>query len=142
MFFARTQLFTLFRDTKWITAVSIALSALLYFPAQICELYRAILADRNAGDLVQFYVPLFALGIFVWLGANQIALESTSRQPQPHLRWLEWATRLWPILLGVLPIGASALSQYLSIPANVAKATAELGRENLLPGSAFYQFDE
>src|SRR5205807_6359552 len=85
---------------------------------------------------------LFALGIFVWLGANQIALESTSRQPQPHLRWLEWATRLWPILLGVLPIGASALSQYLSIPANVAKATAELGRENLLPGSAFYQFDE
>ena len=61
MFLARTQLFTLFRDTKWITAVSIALAVLLYFPAQICELYRAILADRNVGDLIQFYLPLFAL---------------------------------------------------------------------------------
>src|SRR5882724_2363812 len=142
MFLARTQLFTLFRDTKWITAVSIVLSALLYFPAQICELYRAILADRNFGDLVQFYAPLFAIGIFVWLGANQIALESTSRQPRPHLRLLDWATRLWPVFLGVLPICASSLSQYLSIPANVDKATAELGRENLLPGSVFYQFDE
>jgi predicted chitinase len=142
MFLARTQLFTLFRDTKWIAAVSIFLSALLYFPAQICELYRAILADRNIGDLVQFYAPLFALGIFVWFGANQIALESTSRQPRPHLRLLDWATRLWPVFLGVLPICASSLSQFLSIPANVAKATAELDRESLLPGSAFYQFDE
>jgi predicted chitinase len=138
----RTQLFTLFRDTKWITAVSILLSALLYFPAQIGELYRAILADRNVGDLVQFYMPLFALGIFVWLGANQIALESTSRQPGSHLRSLVWATRLWPVFLGVLPIAASSLSQYSSIPANLAKATEELGRESLLPGSAFYQFDE
>jgi predicted chitinase len=141
MFLARTQLFTLFRDTKWITAASIALSVLLYFPAQICELYRAILADRNVGDLIQFYFPLFALGIFVWLGANQIALESTSREPKPS-RSLEWATRLWPVFLGVMPIGASALGQYLSIPANVEKATAELDRESLLPGSAFYQFDE
>ena len=46
MHLARIQLFTLFRDTKWIAAVSIALATLLYFPAQISELYRAILAAR------------------------------------------------------------------------------------------------
>jgi predicted chitinase len=142
MFPARVQLFTLFRDTKWIAAVSIALSVLLYFPAQISELYRSTLADRNFGDLVEFYAPLFALGAFVWLGANQIALESTSRQPAPHPPWLGWMTRVWPILLGIMPIAASALSQYLSIPANAEQATADLDRVNLLPGSAFFQFDE
>jgi predicted chitinase len=142
MFLARTQLFTLLRDTKWITAVSIALSVLLYFPAQICELYRAIFADRNLGDLVQFYAPLLALGIFVWFGANQIALESTSRQPEPHVGLLDWATRLWPVFLGVLPIGACALSQYLSIPDNAENAADTLNDESLLPGSAFFQFDE
>jgi predicted chitinase len=142
MFPARVQLFTLFRDTKWIAAVSIALSILLYFPAQISELYRATLADRNVGDLVEFYGPLFALGAFVWLGANQIALESTSRQPAPHPPWLGWITRIWPILLGILPIVASALSQFLSIPTYAEQAIADLDRVNLLPGSAFFQFDE
>ena len=142
MFPARVHLFTLFRDTKWIAAVSIALAVLLYFPAQISELYRSTLADRNFGDLVEFYAPLFALGAFVWFGANQIALESTSRQLAPHPPWLGWMTRVWPILLGILPIVASALSQYLSIPANAEQATAALDRVNLLPGSAFFQFDE
>src|SRR5215218_3732629 len=132
MFPARVQLFTLFRDTKWIAAVSIALSILLYFPAQISELYRATLADRNVGDLVEFYGPLFALGAFVWLGANQIALESTSRQPAPHPPWLGWITRIWPILLGILPIVASALSQFLSIPTYAEQAIADLDRVNLL----------
>ena len=74
------QLFTLFRDTKWITAVSLVLSLLLYFPAQICELYRAILADRDLVSLLQFYTPLVAIGLFVWFGANQVALESAARQ--------------------------------------------------------------
>jgi predicted chitinase len=136
------QLFTLFRDTKWIAAVSLVLSLLLYVPAQICELYRAILADREMVDLIQFYAPLFAIGVFVWFGANQVALESTSRQPTPHSRALDVATWLWPVALGVLPIFASAVAQYQSIPAELEKATANLGRESLLPGSAFYQFDD
>lgn len=139
---ARIQLSTLFRDTKWIAAVSILLAALLYFPAQICELYRAMLADRNLDDLAQFYLPLLALGFFVWFGANQIALESTSRQPMPHSWLLGPATRLWPVILGMLPIAASSLGQYLSIPASVDQATAALNEESLLPGSPFYRFDE
>jgi predicted chitinase len=142
MFLARTQLFTLFRDTKWLAAVSIALAALLYFPAQICELYRAILADQNFGDLVQFYLPLVVLGVIVWFGSNQVALESTFRQPTPHSPLLEPATRLWPILLGIFPVAASALAQYQSIPANTKDAEATLDQGGLLPGSPFYQFDE
>jgi predicted chitinase len=142
MFLARTQLFTLFRDTKWLAAVSIALAALLYFPAQICELYRAILADQNVGDLLQFYLPLVVLGVIVWFGANQVALESTFRQPTPHSRLLELATRLWPIVLGILPVAASSLGQYQSIPANTDDAAAALDQGGLLPGSPFYQFDE
>ena len=142
MHLARIQLFTLFRDTKWIAAVSIALATLLYFPAQISELYRAILADQNLSDLVQFGLPLLALGIIVWFGANQIALESTYRQPMPHSRLLEPATRVWPVLLGILPVGASALGQYMSIPINADDATAALDQGGLLPGSPFFQFDE
>src|SRR5580704_2759848 len=106
------QLFTLFRDTKWITAVSLVLSLLLYFPAQICELYRATLADRDTVTLVHFYAPLFAIGFFVWFGANQIALESKVHQPPPHTASLDVATLLWPVILGVMPLLASALAQY------------------------------
>jgi predicted chitinase len=142
MHLARIQLFTLFRDTKWLVAVSIALAALLYLPAQIGELYRAILADQKPSDLAQFYLPLLALGVIVWFGANQIALESTSRQPTPHSRLLDAATRLWPILLGILPVAASSLGQYESIPANTNDASAVLEQGGLLPGSPFYQFDE
>lgn len=136
------QLFTLFRDTKWITAISLVLSLLLYFPAQICELYRAILADRDLVSLILFYVPLFAIGLFVWFGANQVALESTARQPRPRAQALHTATWLWPIILGELPLLASAIGQYQSIPANLEKVTANLDSQSLLPGSAFYQFDE
>jgi len=136
------QLFTLFRDTKWITAVSLVLSLLLYFPAQICELYRAILADRDLVSLLQFYTPLVAIGLFVWFGANQVALESAARQLPPRSRALDVATWLWPATLGVLPLLASAIAQYQSIPSNLEKATAKLNSESLLPGSAFYKFDE
>ncbi len=136
------QLFTLFRDTKWITAISLVLSLLLYFPAQICELYRAILVDRELVSLLQFYAPLFAIGLFVWFGANQVALESTARQPLPHTRALDVATLLWPAVLGILPLLASAIAQYQSVPSNLETATAKLGSASLLPGSAFYQFDE
>jgi predicted chitinase len=135
------QLFTLFRDTKWITAVSLVLSLLLYFPAQICELYRATLADRDTVTLVHFYAPLFAIGFFVWFGANQIALESKVHQPPPHTASLDVATLLWPVILGVMPLLASALAQYQSIPTGLETATAQLDT-GLLPGSAFYQFDE
>src|SRR3954465_9005625 len=135
----RLQLSTLFRDTKWISAVSIMLAGLLFFPAQICELYRAILADRNLDDFAQFYLPLLALGFFVWLGANAIALESTARQPMPHSRALQIATRVWPVILGMSPIIASSLGQYLSIPAGADQATEALNEESLLPGSPFYR---
>lgn len=135
------QLFTLLRDTKWITAVSVALALLLYSPAQICELYRAILADRDPVSLALFYLPLFAIGLFVWFGANQIAPQSRRQQPLPHSRTLEVATWLWPVFLGILPLLASAISQYQSIPSNLDQATSELSSASLLPGSAFYQFD-
>lgn len=138
---AMQQLFTLFRDTKWITAVSLVLSLLLYLPPQICELYRAILADRDLVSLVLLYVPLFSIGVFVWFGANQIAPQSTELQPRPHTRTLEVFTWLWPVILGMLPLLASAIAQYQSIPSNLDSATAELSGTGLLPGSAFYQFD-
>lgn len=135
------QLFTLFRDTKWITAVSLLLSLLLYFPAQICELYRATMADRDIGSLAPFYLPLFSIGLFVWFGAHQIAPQSTAQQPLPHSRALGLATWLWPVILGMLPLLASAIAQYQSIPSNLETATAKLNSPSLLPGSAFYQFD-
>jgi len=135
------QLFTLLRDTKWITAVSLVLSLLLYFPGQIVELYRALLADRDPVSLTLFGVPLAAVGLFVWFGANQIAPQSKAQQGLPHTRTLDVATWLWPIILGVLPLLASAIAQYQAIPSNLEQATSELSSGSLLPGSAFYQFD-
>jgi hypothetical protein len=135
------QLFALLRDTKWITAVSLVLSLLLYFPAQICELYRAILADRDPVSLTLLYLPLFAIGLMVWFGANQITPQSKALQQLPHSRALDIATWLWPVILGMLPLLASAIAQYQSIPSSLDEATAELNSAGLLPGSAFYQFD-
>ena len=114
MHLARIQLFTLFRDTKWIAAVSIALATLLYFPAQISELYRAILADQNLSDLVQFGLPL--LGVrhhcLVWRQSDRSG-KYVPAKPMPHSRLLEPATRVWPVLLGILPVGQCAWTVYV-----------------------------
>jgi len=44
---SREQIFAIFRDLKWIIAVSLVISVALYLPDQVRELYRISAADTG-----------------------------------------------------------------------------------------------
>ncbi|MDA9503934.1 hypothetical protein XI09_03830 [Bradyrhizobium sp. CCBAU 11386] len=67
----REQLFTLLRNLRWITVLSIAISLLLYLPDQIQELYR-IAADDIGWVTVSEFVALGVIAITIWVGAFQL----------------------------------------------------------------------
>ena len=138
---AKDQIFAIFRNTKWLAAVSIFFVVLLYWPAQVRELYRVILADRNALDFVQFYLPLLGIAFSIWFGTNQIAIESTVRFDVAPTRASEIFARWWPISLGALPLIASAGGQFISIPIRFDEANTRLQELYNSPGSAFENFD-
>jgi hypothetical protein len=44
-FAARDQIYLLFRESKWMITIAVLLSAILFLPDQIRELYRVFSAD-------------------------------------------------------------------------------------------------
>jgi predicted chitinase len=124
---ARDQIHLLFRDSKWMIAIAVLLSAILFAPDQIRELYRVFSADltfisftlddaiKVALGLIKFFVPLIGIAVLVWFGTYQVTTESIARianmAPVTHA-----VARLLPALLGALPLLASAAGQLLSSP--------------------------
>ena len=135
---SREQIYQIARDTKWMIAVSVFLSVILFLPDQIRELYRIVVADvtlvnidfaslwnftfRDWGDLAKvaiivakLVVPVFLLSLALWAGLNQVMAESLRRIADPT-PVTQTVARLLPPLFGVLPLVAAALGQVLSIP--------------------------
>jgi len=126
--------FRVLRDTKWLLAVSIFISGVLFLPSQIQEVYRAILADPDPIDISRLYTPLFLIGLIIWLGANQvtIASEGSAKLQQSH-----WFCYVWPAFLGTLPLLCSAIAQFSSVPSRFAQA----GEKLKVPGSVWDKLD-
>ncbi len=135
----RDQFFQLVRDVKWFILISLLLSALLYAPDQIGELYRVTYANvcwnwhpkwflgessscvnlwllaRSVLGLIWFYLTVFAIGLLIWFGANQVATASIVRMKKVA-GWVVKSSWVIPAILGGLPLIACALGHLTSIP--------------------------
>jgi predicted chitinase len=135
---ARDQIYPLLRDTKWMIAIALLLSGILFLPDQIRELYRVFSADITflsftlpdtmwaAIGLIKFFVPLVAIALLVWFGLYQVTTESARRigslTPETNN-----VARLLPPLFGALPLLASAAGQFLAFPRfSIAGGSSEL----------------
>jgi predicted chitinase len=110
----REQLFTLLRNLRWIIVLSVFLSALLYLPDQIRELYR-IAADDAGWVAFKEFLAIALVAIAIWLGAFQLTTESRAQMPSATGR-LAFYIRLLPVILGALPIVAAMAGQLASRP--------------------------
>jgi predicted chitinase len=137
-FAARDQIYLLFRESKWMIAIAVLLSAILFLPDQIRELYRVFSADitfisltlddamKVAVALIAWFVPLFSIALLVWFGVFQVTTESIGRMVSPPAAAKNVA-RLLPPLFGALPLLASAAGQFLASPRfSIADASPEL----------------
>jgi predicted chitinase len=126
-FAARDQIYVLLRDTKWMIAIALLLSVILFLPDQIRELYRVFSADITfisfttedakwvAIGLIKFVVPLLAITLFVWFGAYQVMTESIGRikNVSPAANNI---ARALPPLCGALPLLSSGFGQFFALP--------------------------
>jgi len=120
---SREQFFAIFRDLKWIIAVSLVISVALYLPDQVRELYRISAADAGWMTVRQF-VAVTVIALFIWGGALQIATESSRRitlGTQPN-----FVLRLIPVLAGAAPLLAAAFAQIVSRPDTRALTREEI----------------
>lgn len=138
----RDATFPLIRDTKWLAGVSLLLSGILYFPSQVEELYRSVIADadRSPTGLLLFYLSLCAIAVLIWFGTTQVALTSEyavkGKPAHPFFR------RFWPGFLGVTPLVASAMSQLASTPTRRFYQKEQAIRDLFnIPGSVWDKLD-
>ena len=120
---SREQIFAIFRDLKWIIAVSLVISVALYLPDQVRELYRISAADTGWMTVRQF-VAVTIIALLIWGGALQIATDTSQRvtlDPQPN-----FVLRLVPVLAGTAPLLAAAFAQLLSRPDTRALTREEI----------------
>src|SRR5215467_10096939 len=120
---SREQIFAVFRDLKWIIAVSLVISVALYLPDQVRELYRISAADAGWTTVRQF-VAVTVIALLIWGGALQIATETSQRMAlgaQPN-----FVLRLVPVLAGTAPLLAAAFAQLVSRPDTRALTPAEI----------------
>ena len=73
------------------------------------------LVVAGIGRLFWFYLTVFAVGFFIWFGANQVAAESIFRMRQPEAWVRRWSLRL-PAIVAALPLIACAFGQFFSLP--------------------------
>ena len=137
---AREEIAALLSATKWLILVSLVLSVALCLPPQVGELYRVILADRNALDLFQFHVPLLLIAAIVWFGANVLVRDRVREFESPRSLTLRFA-RAWPIVLGVSPLLSSAYGQLSSVPRLFNDSEKRLQELRDIPGNPWDKFD-
>jgi predicted chitinase len=109
------DIFTVFRDLKWLVVISVVISLMLYLPDQVRELYRISAADGGLTALKQL-AAIFTIGLCIWFGAFQITTETLTKVDCSK-PWTMWFIRTAPMFLGMLPMLAATAAQLLSRPA-------------------------
>lgn len=138
---SRDQVFELLRHLKWFVALSLVFSAILSLPAQVIELYRISYADLKVLNLASLYLTLLLVGGLIWFGSSMVVLESRAQLATKPTRMFDWTARLAPVLLGILPLIASAIGHFSAIPLRLGEADAKLNEIYNTPGGAFDKFD-
>jgi hypothetical protein len=133
---SREQIFAIARDLKWIAAISVFITALLYFPDQVNELYRLSAAQGNWVLAIEL-ISLACISVALWFGVLLIAAESAEvvgrdkLLPRPA-RFLRYV----PVALSVLPLVGAIAAQLTSMP-STDKWTPEEAVDLLQVGSIF-----
>jgi predicted chitinase len=105
------SLFTLLRNLRWIIILSLAISLLLFLPAQVQELYRIAAADYGWATAKEFFA-FAVIAVVIWLGAFQLTTETLPLNADRQLGFYRAA----PIVLGALPIVGAIIGQIVSRP--------------------------
>ncbi len=142
IFSARDQIYVIFRDAKWIIALSFVLTFVLAVPDQIEELYRVvytngITAPHIFSSVIQFaalHIPIVLIAFVVWFGANQIVSATMASIANPKRGSLLCAWVL-PMLIGYLPLLGCAVGLYnaVPVPSPADLEAAEISRKSLAP---------
>jgi predicted chitinase len=117
------QIHAIFRNLKWIIAISLLLSGLLFFPNQVIELYR-ISAIEGGSTTIFLFVSILVMAFSTWLGALQVAAE-TERSIGQLAEWPARTIRYLPAVLGSLPLYATAAALFASRP-SLEKVSGQL----------------
>jgi hypothetical protein len=129
---ARSQLFQLLYDLKWLILVSAFAALVLLLPAQIIELYRIIYADAQApeisvkaraGEIAKLFLPLFLMCSSFWLGSAVVASANLARIGSA-LPKTQLAARIAPSILGVLPLIGCGGGHLVALPRVLAEDVA------------------
>ena len=121
----REQVYALFRNLRWVIVLSLLLSALLFLPGQIQELYR-IAADDAGWVTVKELFAIGLIAITIWLGAFQLTTASIPLKVE-DTGLLAICSRLAPVVFGALPLVAAAAGQIVSRPESKMRALEQVG---------------
>lgn len=108
------QIYQVFRDSKWMIAITLLLCGALLLPNQVIELYR--IAAIEGGIVALFMFGAVALiGLAIWLGAIQIAAQTQSSGSiaDPCAAKLN---NYLPVVLGTFPLLCAAIALFRSRP--------------------------
>jgi predicted chitinase len=121
------QIYAIFRNLKWIIAISLLLSGLLFFPNQVIELYR-ISAIEGGPTTLLLFISIAVIGFSIWLGALQVAAD-TRRSIGQLAPWPARIIRYLPAVLGGLPLFVTAGALFASRPSleNVPRQLRQVG---------------
>jgi hypothetical protein len=111
---ALEQVYAIFRNLKWIIAISLLISGLLFFPNQVIELYR-ISAIEGGLTTILLFISIAVIGFAIWLGALQVAAE-TKKSIDKLGEWPARLIRYLPAVLGGLPLFATSAALFASRP--------------------------
>jgi predicted chitinase len=145
---AREQIYLLLKDSKWIIAVSLVVSALLGLPDQSKELYRIAYSDiivssngvtspdilTSLSTFMYLHVPIILIGLIVWWGGNQIVTETRASIKDPEPAFVVCA-QILPALLFTIPLLGCVWGLYEAVPVRVTASPP-------LVGSAWEQYDD
>jgi hypothetical protein len=123
-------------DAKWIIAVTIVMSLILYLPDQIRELYRVFADPDDRVARVATFLPICIIGVICWFAANQVGVASAARWGGS--RTARVAALLLGPALGVLPVLAATAGQCSARPRGFNYADAALN----VVGSPIENFDK
>jgi len=108
------QINAVFGNLKWIIVISLLISGLLFFPAQVRELYRISAAEDVLSGTAEFG-SIVVIAFAIWFAATQLAAETLSSKAK-LARGPDRILRCIPAVLGSLPLFAAAFAQFLSRP--------------------------
>ncbi|MDX2307607.1 MAG: hypothetical protein NW216_05150 [Hyphomicrobium sp.] len=134
---SRAEISDLLSGAKWVILLALVVSAILFVPEQIRELYRIVHADRSIKGFVSLYASVLAMGAVTWLAAVIVVRAALAEIDTPKAFTVGLA-RILPLGLGALPLLGSASAHVLAQPGIAGERLSDIVKT---VGSPWEQYD-